>query len=41
MFVAAALAMWLGVSSKDLAISDEELARKQADRRDPSFGAQI
>jgi preprotein translocase subunit SecF len=40
-FVAAALAMWLGVSRSDLAMSDEDLARLKMDKRDPSYGAQI
>lgn len=40
-FVAAALAMWFGVSRKDLEISAENLARRNADRRDPNFGAQV
>lgn len=40
-FVAAAIAMWLGVTSKDLAIPDHELGRGEMDRRDPNFGAQI
>ena len=40
-FVAAALAMWLGVSRADLAMSDEDLARLKMDKRDPSYGAQI
>ena len=40
-FVAAALAMWFGVSRKDLELSAEDLALRNADRRDPNFGAQI
>ena len=40
-FVAAALAMWFGVSRKDLELSADDLALRNADRRDPNFGAQI
>ena len=40
-FVAAALAMWFGVSRKDLELSADDLALRNADRRDPNFGAQV
>lgn len=40
-FVAAALAMWFGVSRADLALSDEDLEKTKQDRRDPNYGAQI
>jgi preprotein translocase subunit SecF len=40
-FVAAALAMWFGVSRKDLEMSADDLALRKADRRDPNFGAQV
>lgn len=40
-FVAAALAMWFGVSRSDLALSEEDLARAKMDKRDPSYGAQV
>jgi preprotein translocase subunit SecF len=40
-FVAAALAMWFGVTRADLALSEEELERAKQDKRDPSFGAQV
>lgn len=40
-FVAAALAMWFGISRKDLELSADEVALRSADRRDPNFGAQI
>ena len=38
---AAALAMWFGVSRKDLELSADDLALRNADRRDPNFGAQV
>ena len=40
-FVAAALAMWFGVSRQDLELSADDLALRNADRRDPNFGAQV
>jgi preprotein translocase subunit SecF len=40
-FVAAAIAMWFGVSRSDLALSEEDLARAKMDKRDPSYGAQV
>ena len=40
-FVAAALAMWFGVSRKDLELSAEDLALRNADRRDPNLGADL
>jgi preprotein translocase subunit SecF len=40
-FVAAGLSLWLGVSKKDFEISQEELQRREANRQDPNFGAQI
>ncbi|MGL4767755.1 MAG: protein translocase subunit SecF [Formosimonas sp.] len=40
-FVAAALAMWFGVSRSDLALSEEDLAKAKMDKRDPSYGAQV
>ena len=40
-FVAAALATWFGVSRKDLELSADDLALRNADRRDPNFGAQV
>lgn len=40
-FVAAALAMWFGVSRKDLELSADDLALRNADRRDPNFAPDL
>ena len=40
-FVAAAIAMWFGVSRSDLALSEEDLARAKMDKRDPSYGVKV
>ena len=40
-FVAAGLSLWLGVSKKDFEISQDELERREMNRKDPNFGSQV
>ena len=40
-FVAAGLSLWLGVSKKDFEIPQDELERREMNRKDPNFGSQV
>ena len=40
-FVAAGLSLWVGVSKKDFEIPQDELERREMNRKDPNFGSQV
>jgi preprotein translocase subunit SecF len=40
-FVAAAIAMWLGVRREDLIKSESKVSKEQSKAEDPNFGAQV
>lgn len=40
-FVAAGIALWLGVSKKDFELSQEQINQREVNRQDPNYGAQV